>query len=379
MQGKIRVFCRIRPLNEMEIKKGSTNILTIMDEYTVYVDSFRDFQYDAVFGPHIGQEHVFGETKRLIQSSVDGFNVCIFAYGQTGSGKTYTIQGEGDQIGIAPRAIEELYSILENLGDSYDWVVSTYMVELYMDQLSDLLEPERVRRNKKLTVKLGRGTVSIPEAKIQEASSARKLLSIFDRGISDRQTNSTAMNDISSRSHLIMTVMVNITDRRSGKTTMGKLNFVDLAGCERVNKAKGNASRIKEAMSINKSLSAISNVISALTKGQSHIPYRDHKLTELLSDSLGGTSKTLMFINISPASYNQKETENALKFASIVKEIKNDPTKNVENREIQKLQKELELKQDEREQYSRAVTESGITPQRIEELMALKSAILPNK
>jgi hypothetical protein len=141
-----------------------------------------------VFGPHITQEEIFSDTRRLIQSSVDGYNVCIFAYGQTGSGKTFTIQGGEGSEGIAPRATRELFRILETMSDRFEWTVSTYIVELYMDQLADLLEPPAVRKKKKLTLKRSRENVVIPEAKVLFAESAEELLEIFERGISDRQT-----------------------------------------------------------------------------------------------------------------------------------------------------------------------------------------------
>jgi hypothetical protein len=124
------------------------------------------------------------------------------------------------------------------MSDRYEWSVSTYIVELYMERLSDLLEPPKTRAKKKLSIKRAKGSVQIPEARVVSSDSAEQLLEILARGMSDRQTQATAMNDLSSRSHLIMTVLIDITDKHSGRHTTGKLSFVDLAGCERVSKSK---------------------------------------------------------------------------------------------------------------------------------------------
>lgn len=154
---------------------------------------------------------------------------------------------------------------------------------------------------------------------------------------------STKMNRASSRSHLIMSIVISSTNIQTQTQTQGKLSFVDLAGSERVKKSKSTGERFKEAQAINKSLSALGDVISCLASGAPHIPYRNHKLTMLMSDSLGGNAKTLMFVNVSPSNLNIDETQNSLQYATRVRTIKNDPNRHAWNREMQRLKKLCEF------------------------------------
>jgi kinesin family member C2/C3 len=158
-------------------------------------------------------------------------------------------------------------------------------------------------------------------------------------GSKNRHVAGTKMNAESSRSHLVFSVIIQCTSLQTGNTTYGKLSLVDLAGSERVGKTGATAERLKEAQSINKSLSALGDVISALSTNADWVPYRNNKLTMLMSDSLGGNAKTLMFVNISPADYNADETAISLAYASRVKLITNDAQKNSENKEITRLRK----------------------------------------
>jgi hypothetical protein len=160
-------------------------------------------------------------------------------------------------------------------------------------------------------------------------------------GTKERHTSSTLMNSASSRSHLIMTIRLNSTNKITSVETVGKLTLVDLAGSERQSKTGSSGETLKEAQSINKSLSALGNVISAITEKKKHIPYRNDLLTQLLSDSLGGNAKTLMFVNLSPADYNAAETCNSLQFASRVKNVTNKAKKQIENKQISMLKEQL--------------------------------------
>ena len=297
LKGKIRVYCRARPMNAEEIRKNTTNVLTTPDEFTINCEmkngGMKTFVFDSVFGPDSTQEDIFEETKGLVQSAVDGYNVCIFAYGQTGSGKTYTMQGVPGNPGVTLRSFRELFYVLGRLPDHYEWSVSCYMVELYLDTLIDLLVAESGRADVpggSLTIKKDpKGMVEIPEATVIPVSSPEELLSRFETGESARHTGATKMNDTSSRSHLIFSIFVDVTNRETNQRTVGKLSLVDLAGSERVSKAESSAERLREGRAINKSLAALGDVIAALSGGESHIPYRNNKLTMLMSDSLGGT------------------------------------------------------------------------------------------
>ncbi|KAF3327625.1 kinesin-like calmodulin-binding protein [Carex littledalei] len=349
MKGKIRVYCRLRPLSEKEILDREKNMVITPDEYTIAHpwkdEKSKQHVYDRVFDPSASQEEVFEDTKYLVQSAVDGYNVCIFAYGQTGSGKTFTIYGSDSNPGLTPRAISELFRIIKRDSTKYSFSLKAYMVELYQDTLVDLLLPKNAKRTKLEVKKDSKGVVSIENVTIIDISSFDELKSIIARGSLQRHTAGTQLNDESSRSHLILSIVIESTDLQTQSHGRGKLSFVDLAGSERVKKSGVAGNQLKEAQSINKSLSALGDVIGALSSengsGSSgkHIPYRNHKLTMLMSDSLGGNAKTLMFVNVSPAESNLEETYNSLLYASRVRCIVNDTSKNVSTKEVMRLKK----------------------------------------
>ncbi|XP_006814030.1 uncharacterized protein LOC100373912 [Saccoglossus kowalevskii] len=342
MKGKIRVYCRARPLSNDELARGNVSIIKSPDEYSIEVTSSRgtkEFQYDQVFTADATQEKIFEDTNNLIQSAVDGYNVCIFAYGQTGSGKTFTMIGDSDHKypGIAPRAFTQIFNLLEQNKKKFSYKVTTYMLELYNDKLIDLYQPAN-QEQKKLEIKKDKkGMVFVQDSVSQVAINAKELFGLFEEGSHNRHIASTKMNSESSRSHLILGILIETTNRTTGTVTQGKLSLVDLAGSERISKTNAQAEQLKEAQSINKSLSALGDVISALSSGQSFIPYRNNKLTLLMQDSLGGNAKTLMFVNISPADYNADESVISLTYASRVKLITNEASKNADNKEIARL------------------------------------------
>ncbi|XP_042508441.1 kinesin-like protein KIN-14I isoform X2 [Macadamia integrifolia] len=343
MKGKIRVYCRLRPLSEKEIAEKESNVVTSVDEFTIEHpwkdDKIKQHLYDHVFDATASQEDVFEDTKYLVQSAVDGYNVCIFAYGQTGSGKTFTIYGSESNPGLTPRAIAELFKILKHDSNKFSFSLKAYMVELYQDTLVDLLLPKNAKRLKLEIKKDSKGMVSVENVTVVPISTFEDLRSIILRGSEQRHTSGTQMNEESSRSHLILSIVIESTNLQTQSFARGKLSFVDLAGSERVKKSGSSGSQLKEAQSINKSLSALGDVISALSSDSQHIPYRNHKLTMLMSDSLGGNAKTLMFVNVSPAESNLDESYNSLTYASRVRSIVNDPSKNVSSREVARLKK----------------------------------------
>jgi hypothetical protein len=307
MKGKIRVFARVRPMNKNEYNQGSKDAVAIPDEMTIQVQTRngpKKYNFDNCFGPDSTQEEVFEESCALIQSAIDGFNVCVFAYGQTGSGKTFTIQGDAQNPGLTPRIFEELFTILDSM-DNFEISLSCYMVELYLENLKDLLRPKKADPAPLEIKKNAHGMVIVEGAHEIPVDSLEQANKIFEFGLDNRKTASTNMNATSSRSHLVFSIVINSRNKQTGQKTIGKLSLVDLAGSERVSKTGATQDRLKEALSINKSLSALGNVISALGDGKKkHIPYRDNKLTMLMEDSLGGNAKTLMFVNVSPADYN---------------------------------------------------------------------------
>ena len=345
LKGKIRVFARCRPLGKSEIAKGEEDVITFPNDMTLAhpgkePGSKKEWDFDTCFPGTSTQQEVFSEAKYLVQSAVDGYNVCIFAYGQTGSGKTHTIYGDStpEGEGLTPRAVRELFSIIRRNSQKLSISVQVYMLELYLDNLQDLLGDPKA--STKLEVKkTPKGNVTVVGAKVLAANSPEQLLEIIQNGSKSRHTSATKMNDESSRSHLVCSILIESTNIQTQVQTVGKLSFVDLAGSERVKKSGATGDVMKEAQSINKSLSALGDVISALSAGQPHIPYRNHKLTMLMSDSLGGNAKTLMFVACSPAKMNLEETQNSLQYATRVRTIKNDVTKQEESKEVQRLRK----------------------------------------
>ncbi|CAG9465708.1 unnamed protein product [Pedinophyceae sp. YPF-701] len=354
MKGKIRVYARVRPILPHETKQGQSVALSYPDRFTLahpWKDSKkpRTYEFDTVFTPNETQEQVFEDTCHLVQSALDGYNVCIFAYGQTGSGKTHTIYGTHEQPGLTPRAMHHLFDCVQRDSGKYAFEVRAHMLELYQDHLTDLLLPPAARtrahdeRLPRLDIKKDfRGMVTVHGATVVEVRSAHELLQVVERGLERRTVASTKMNRESSRSHLIITVMVTATNLQTQAVSTGKLSFVDLAGSERVKKSGSTGDQLKEAQAINKSLSALGDVISALASEQAHIPYRNHKLTMLMSDSLGGNAKTLMFVNVSPTDGNLDETQNSLQYATRARTIKNNVGRMEFSRDMLKLRRMIE-------------------------------------
>jgi len=180
----------------------------------------------------------------------------------------------------------------------------------------------RARRSVKLAQHTRDGLAAVEGGVCRQATSLEELVELLDKGLEQRAVAHTELNAESSRSHLLVSIVLTSTNRRSGKKTRGKLMLVDLAGSERVEKSGVQGDELKEAASINKSLSAIGDVIAALSQKSKHVPYRNHPLTMLMSDSIGGTAKTLMIVNASPSSEHASETANSLTFGSRCKRVK---------------------------------------------------------
>ncbi|XP_051749425.1 uncharacterized protein si:dkey-96l17.6 [Ctenopharyngodon idella] len=349
MKGKIRVFCRIRPLTLAEQARRGQTIVACLDDYSVILETPRgprEFQFDKIFNSECTQEEVFIESSGLIQCAIDGFNVCIFAYGHTGSGKTFTMVGDRDRRspGIIPRTFTKIFEIIQDNESKFEFKVSAYMLELYNDRLQDLFVSPTEAFSKRIEIKRDRkGLVFAQGAETKEAASAGELFALFEQGCANRHIAATKMNVESSRSHLIVGIMIESRNLTNGSVSFGKLSLVDLAGSERAAKTGAKDDQLKEANSINKSLSALGDVISALSMEQPHVPYRNNKLTQLMQDSLGGNAKTLMFLNISPSDCNLDETLTSLIYATRVKAITNNAQRNIDSKEIAQL-KEVILK-----------------------------------
>ncbi|XAR56356.1 Minus-end-directed kinesin ATPase [Bertholletia excelsa] len=290
----------------------------------------KSFKFDAVFGPQSSQVDVFEDTAPFAASVLDGYNVCIFAYGQTGTGKTFTMEGTDEARGVNYRTLEELFRIIKERQGLFQYEVSVSVLEVYNEQIRDLLgsgtQPGVTA--KRLEVKqVGEGIHHVPGLVEANVNNMSEVWEVLQTGSNARAVGSTHANEHSSRSHCIHCVMVEGENLLNGESTRSKLWLVDLAGSERVPKAEVQGERLKETQNINRSLSALGDVISALATKSPHIPFRNSKLTHLLQDSLGGDSKTLMFVQISPNENDQSETLCSLNFASRVRGIELGPAK----------------------------------------------------
>ncbi|XP_016989046.1 protein claret segregational [Drosophila rhopaloa] len=327
LRGNIRVFCRIRPPLDSEENRMCCT-WTYHDEATVELQSIdgqsknkmgqQIFSFDQVFHPLSSQSDIFEMVSPLIQSALDGYNICIFAYGQTGSGKTYTMDGVADSTGVIPRTVDLLFDSIRgyrNLGWEYE--IKATFLEIYNEVLYDLLSNEqkdmeiRMAKNNKNDIYVS----NITEETVLDPNHLRHLMHTAKM---NRATASTAGNERSSRSHAV--TKLELIGRHSEKQeiSVGSINLVDLAGSE----SPKTSTRMTETKNINRSLSELTNVILALLQKQDHIPYRNSKLTHLLMPSLGGNSKTLMFINVSPFQDCFQESVKSLRFAASVNSCK---------------------------------------------------------
>lgn len=276
------------------------------------------FDFDRVFAPKTLQQEVFEEVKPLATSVLDGYNVCIFAYGQTGSGKTFTMTGNEQNPGLNVRVLKELFRIREERKVETEINLSMMVTEIYNEQIKDLF----VTKQKKLDVKSNPdGSNTVPGVTEKIVNSVEEVLSAMKETQSNRTVMATDMNEESSRSHSIVQVKSTSITRKDKREYYGKINLIDLAGSENVNKSGVSGQGMKEAQNINKSLSALGDVIAALVSKTPHVPYRNSKLTMMLKDSLGGDSKTLMIVQSSPAQCNVTETLSSLNFAARARNV----------------------------------------------------------
>ncbi len=283
------------------------------------------YVYDKVLKPNVTQETVYGSAaKSIVKDVLNGYNGTIFAYGQTSSGKTHTMEGVlGDpQLqGIIPRIVNDIFNHIYSMEENLEFHIKVSYFEIYLDKIRDLLDPSKVN----LAVHEDKNhSVYVKGATERFVSCPEEVFEVIEEGKANRHVAVTNMNEHSSRSHSVFLINVKQENLENQKKLSGKLYLVDLAGSEKVGKTGAEGTVLDEAKNINKSLSALGNVIAALADGnKSHIPYRDSKLTRILQESLGGNAKTTVVICASPASYNEPETKSTLDFGKRAKTIKN--------------------------------------------------------
>ncbi|GLJ45626.1 hypothetical protein SUGI_0960390 [Cryptomeria japonica] len=322
LKGSIRVFCRMRPFlsNEKRTHPGPS-IAPHLEKVMIKAGGkSKEFHFDKVFLPEASQDEVFAEVEPIIRSALDGHNVCMFAYGQTGSGKTYTMEGRQDSPGVIPRTIQEL---LEKAAlDSTSTFTFTFsMLEVYNGCLRDLLVHRPTRFTdatpKCLSIQMdAHGGVEILNLREVVVTDFKQAIQWYRVGIRARSTAWTNTNESSSRSHCLIRIVISCLAHENRNVNTSKLWMVDLGGSERLLKTQATGQTMEEGKAINLSLSALGDVIGALQRKQSHVPYRNSRLTQILRDSLGHDSKTLMLVHISPKEDDLLETVCSLKFAT---------------------------------------------------------------
>ncbi|KAL6944160.1 hypothetical protein ACO0OE_004066 [Hanseniaspora uvarum] len=361
LRGNIRVFCRIKPEDNPQFILKEINVLdpdeSINDEETLnkfdraqlQIEMPNDFperqrlsprkqqpnstifEFDKIFNEQSTNEEVFDEVSQLVQSSLDGYKVCIFAYGQTGSGKTYTMLNPVD--GIIPSTLKHIYTWVDELKTlGWEYKMDIQFVEIYNDTINDLLAfksnggntaVKRPGIKKKIDIRHINGNTSLTNVDQIDITNIDNVEDILAKAMKFRATNATKENANSSRSHSVFTIFLKGFNKLTNETSNGVLNLIDLAGSERLNKSQAGGDRLKETQHINKSLSCLGDVIHSLSNsGQkpAHIPFRNSKLTYMLQNYLTGEGKTLMFVNVSKKSYF--ETLNSLRFSTKVNDTK---------------------------------------------------------
>ena len=346
----IKVCLRIRPMNLQELGRSDLNCIEpVSSNQLIFTNKNmrRSYTYNLVFGPDATQEDVFYNcsVNKLIDSALEGYSVTIFAYGQTGSGKTYTIMGRDDSInekilsndkysGIMPKSINYIWNTVGSKQEKYYIKVS--FLEIYNEQINDLLNIGNTNLQIRWDQRQG---FFVEGLLVIECKKPQDIVEVILQGTKNRKKGSHELNKDSSRSHTILTVYVISEFHSQGQNfkKYGKISFVDLAGSERLKETHSSGGMIKETGNINKSLFVLGKVISSLTdkkNNNQHIPYRDSKLTMLLMDSIGGSSKTLMIACVSPSATYADETMSTLNYASRTMNIKNRPLVQMEGKDV---------------------------------------------
>lgn len=356
-KNKVNVAVRFRPLSDKERARGDHevwechgNAVGILEDVGMKVK----FLYDHVFQPLTDNRTVYKTTASpIVRSALDGINGTIFAYGVTSSGKTHTMMGTDEEPGIVPHAISEVFrQIMATPGKEF--LLRMSMMEIYNEVLNDLLDPTRTNLKLREDTRRG-GGIHVDGIHEETLVSADHALGVIAMGAEHRKTSATAFNEGSSRSHTIIRITIEASDRADGLTdpnlrlgrTLSFLNLIDLAGSESA-KAEVNKNQRMEGSFINKSLLTLGTVIHKLSDGKAvHIPFRDSKLTRLLQASLTGNGARIAVIcTITPASTQAEETHNTLKFASRAKRIEVSVARNEimdQSSLIARYQQEIQL------------------------------------
>ncbi|XP_023264782.1 kinesin-1 heavy chain-like isoform X2 [Seriola lalandi dorsalis] len=326
----IKVVCRFRPLNSSELARGDQYIPKFKGEDCVLMAG-KPYYFDRVFQSNTTQVQFYNAVaQQIVKDVLEGYNGTIFAYGQTSSGKTHTMEGklhDEDMMGIIPRIVQDIFNYIYSMDENLEFHIKVSYFEIYLDKIRDLLDVTKTN----LSVHEDKNRVPFVKGCTERfVCSPQEVMDAIDEGKNNRSVAVTNMNEHSSRSHSIFLINIKQENTQTEQKLTGKLYLVDLAGSEKVGKTGAEGTVLDEAKMINKSLSSLGIVISALAEGSSYIPYRDSKMTRILQDSLGGNCRTTMVICCSPSAYNDAETKTTLQFGQRAKTIKNNVSLNVE-------------------------------------------------
>ncbi|KAG2392692.1 hypothetical protein C9374_011417 [Naegleria lovaniensis] len=350
----IKVVVRMRPMNDRETKLKAQTCVSMNTESKEVLIKRKDkddkkFFFDDVFDDKSTQQDVFMSTgKRVLDRFVLGFNGCIFAYGQTGSGKTWTMQGlkgEAEKEGIMTRFVRELFNYVTTAQEKTDITIKASYLEIYNENILDLLNPHSSRVQYDIREDKVKG-IYVNNLIERPITNDGELNDILEEGAGRRTVGETKMNEVSSRSHSVLTISMEQIDKGDDdgfSLRTNKIALVDLAGSERAGATEATGDRLKEGAKINMSLSMLGNVINALVKKSNFVPYRNSKLTRLLKDSIGGNSYTLLVTCVSPADVNAEESLSTLYFADRAKQIKNKLKISRGDPRLEKIAELLEL------------------------------------
>ena len=327
LRGNLRVMCRVRPFLPSEKINKKSQIETMVinnDSISIFQENKQEknFEYDYIFDTKSTQKDVYEEVTLLIQSMVQGNNICIIAYGQTCTGKTYTIQGPNSKNpGIVPRAARELFLILNNFNKSnfFESIrLSMTIIEIYNEQIYNLLEESTPNLN---MYEDASGNLIIPDLNPISINSFDEANKLFKLAAKFRHTSSTEYNDRSSRSHCIFSFQLKLTGK-DGRIIRSTLHIIDLAGSERISKSQNKDEKLrKESICINLSFHSLSTVLNSIALKANHIPYRDSKLTHFLKDSLNENYNILLILLVSPNVKDISETISTLQFGERIVKI----------------------------------------------------------
>ncbi|CAO2200163.1 unnamed protein product [Urochloa humidicola] len=331
--SNVTVCVRFRPLSHKERKANGDNVCfrKLDSESFVFKDEREEdviFSFDKVFYEDSQQSDVYNFLAvPIVSDAINGTNGTIITYGQTGAGKTYSMEGPSilhcneQKTGLVQRVVDELFVCLRSSAST--WTVKLSMVEIYLEKVRDLLDLSKDNLQIKESKTQGIYIAGATEISIVNSSDALESLS---QGIANRAVGETQMNLASSRSHCLYIFSVQHGSTSDERVKVGKIILVDLAGSEKVEKTGAEGRVLDEAKTINKSLSALGNVINALTTGkQNHVPFRDSKLTRILQDALGGNSRAALLCCCSPSPSNAPESLSTLRFGTRTKLIKASP------------------------------------------------------